>query len=240
MAEQSTSTIIATTNVDTIPLRPFKSKRNDFLPSSVSIIGLGCSSYSSFFWTEEESKNINIDLVDSWSVDTIQRTHPIVQNWIDTIIYAITKAGITLLDTAPWYGHGTSEVVIGWALDDLFSSISNNNNNNNESSSLIINNRNQIIINTKVGRYEADLTKQFDFTRNMTLLSVQRSIKRMNCTYIDVLQLHDPEFSPSLNLLMTETIPAMLECQQNGLCKALGMTGKEKFTIISNLLYMRL
>jgi aryl-alcohol dehydrogenase-like predicted oxidoreductase len=47
----------------------------------------------------------------------------------------------------------------------------------------------------------------------------------MKCDYIDVLQLHDPEFAPTMDVLMTETLPAMREAQTKGRCKALGMTG---------------
>jgi len=85
--------------------------------------------------------------------------------------------------------------------------------------------RSQICINTKIGRYEADPKFQFDFSYNKTLQSCELSLQRMKCEYIDVLQLHDPEFAPSLDLLMKETIPAMLECRKRGHCKALGMTG---------------
>lgn len=131
-----------------------------------------------------------------------------VQEWIRTIQYSLQSAGITLLDTAPWYGHGTSEIVIGWALEDL-----------NEFD------RDSIQINTKIGRYEADPAHQFDFSRSASLASVQRSITRMKCSYIDVLQLHDPEFAPSLEELFLDAIPAMIECREKGLCKALGLTG---------------
>ena len=47
----------------------------------------------------------------------------------------------------------------------------------------------------------------------------------MNCDYIDVLQLHDPEFAPSMDVLMEETIPALLECKKRGWAKAIGLTG---------------
>ena len=47
----------------------------------------------------------------------------------------------------------------------------------------------------------------------------------MKCGYIDVLQLHDPEYAPSLDQLFTETLPAMMECRKKGLCRALGLTG---------------
>lgn len=151
---------------------------------------------------------------DQWSPNTLQKSHPRVQEWIQTIRYAVLEAGINLLDTAPWYGHGTAEVVIGWALEEL----------SNSNSGFL---RENLTINTKVGRYEADPRQQFDFSATATLQSVKRSLERMQCCgYIDVLQLHDPEFAPSLDMLFQETIPAMLECQEKGWCRALGMTGE--------------
>jgi L-galactose dehydrogenase len=193
--------------------RPFGSKfDNERLPASVSIVGLGCSSFSTFFWTKDEhTSHTSKSSKDAWAVEGLQREHPRVQEWIQTITYAVTTAGVTLLDTAPWYGHGTSEVVIGWALQALA----------NHSGFQ----REGLTINTKVGRYEAEPARQFDFSATATLASVQRSLARMQCEYIDVLQLHDPEFAPSLDILIHETIPAMLQCQEQGWCRALGMTG---------------
>ena len=189
-----------------IPRRQLHASR---LPPSVSIVGLGCSSFSTFFWTPEERTLLQKDA--TWSAETLKQSHPRVQEWIQTIHYAILEAGITLLDTAPWYGHGTSEIVIGWALQQLAQ--------NAEFS------RSNIVINTKVGRYDADPSRQFDFSREATVSSAQRSVRRLHCDYIDVLQLHDPEFAPSLDQLLEETIPAMMECRRGGLCRALGMTG---------------
>ncbi|KAI2511341.1 Aldo/keto reductase-like protein [Fragilaria crotonensis] len=182
---------------------------NPNLPKDAPIIGLGCSSFSHFFWSEDELAMAGG--VRQWTPETIDRHHPHVQEWIRTIHHAIQECGISLLDTAPWYGHGTSEVVLGWALEELLS---------NQTA-----NRDSLTINTKVGRYEADLSRQFDFTFETTMKSVERSLKRMKCMYIDVLQLHDPEFAPTLEVLLDETIPAMIECRNKGWCKALGITG---------------
>lgn len=194
--------------IGSIPKRPFgQICNNTKLPETVSIVGLGCSSFSSFFFTDEELG----DGADSWSVQSLKRTHPRVQEWIRTIEYAVLEADITVLDTAPWYGHGTSETVIGWAIEQL-----GENKNFRRSS---------VSINTKIGRYEAEPTRMFDFTAYTTLQSVARSLKRMNIDYVDVLQLHDPEFAPSLEELFNETIPALLVCQERGWCRALGLTG---------------
>ena len=48
----------------------------------------------------------------------------------------------------------------------------------------------------------------------------------MKCQYINVLQLHDPEFAPSISLLLDETIPAMIKCRdEHHWIKAIGITG---------------
>ena len=198
-----------------------------------TIVGLGCSSFSTFFWTKDELEGETHDAEEgdeksnnktvtttaaaaaAITADTLTKDHPNVKEWIETIRYAIEQCGISLLDTAPWYGHGTSEMVVGWALEEILS----------DEKTLV--RREDLCINTKVGRYEADPTQQFDFSRTATLDSAKRSLHRLSpyCNYIDVLQLHDPEFSPTLSILLNETIPAMVECRSNGWCKALGLTG---------------
>ena len=239
-----------------IPQRPFSlrttttlSSSSSSFPSSVSIVGLGCSSFSTFFWSPEDwqrsSTNSsrqddthNSQSFSQWTVDQLDREHPMVQEWIDTIAYAIQEAGITVLDTAPWYGHGTSEVVVGWALSELLISTTDDTpnidtTNDTDTTTTTTTTRRRrtvrrdlIMINTKVGRYEADPVRQFAFSYETTIASVQRSVQRLQCQYLNVIQLHDPEFAPSLNQLLDETIPALLECRDtHGWCKALGLTG---------------
>ena len=191
-----------------IPRRAFGEKvENSCLPRTVPIVGLGCSSFANNF-VQSEGDVDTILSCNQETADTILscNQHEKVKAWIETLKYAVDK-GINLLDTAPWYGHGSSEVVIGLALKQINID------------------RSQIIINTKIGRYDSDPILQFDFSYDATIHSVKRSIERMGCEYIDVLQLHDPEFSPSIALLLEETIPAMLECKKRGWVKALGLTG---------------
>ena len=191
-----------------VPQR-FYSKNNTNLPKKLPIIGLGCSSFSSFFSDDVEL-----------TIDVLSKDHPAVRGWMKTIRHAVLNRGINLLDTAPWYGHGISETVVGYALDTILYSEGKQ---TDRARTLIA--RSDLVINTKVGRYEADPLKKFDFSYDATMKSVQRSIDRMKCGYIDVLQLHDPEFAPSISILLKETIPAMLECKRRGWARALGMTG---------------
>ena len=206
----------------TIKQRSHGSKYNSsHLPSTTPIIGLGCSSFSAFFLNEKETKanttlkNIHQDNVETILQEELKLFNPLIQSWIETIHYAIEN-GITLLDTAPWYGHGTSEVIIGFALKKYLNN------------SIVKNiQRSDLIINTKVGRYDSDPKHQFDFTYQTTIYSIQRSIKRMQCSYIDIIQLHDPEFvQPNIHVLIKETIPALLYCRDElKIVKSIGLTG---------------
>ena len=252
MSESSTSALIAPS---LCPRRPYGGRTNDALPKSVPIIGLGCSSFSTFFKPEAldadaRGSSISRDSFDSDSYhpsdpdglsstsapaargtneqesetmvtkltrDTITKGYPQVQKWIGTIRHAILDCGINLLDTAPWYGHGVSEIVVGYALEDI---ISDDTANGKKIS------RSDLIVNTKVGRYEANPAEMFDFSYDRTIESVKTSLERLKCgDYIDVIQLHDPEFSPSIQLLLDETIPALLEVKSRGWAKAIGITG---------------
>jgi len=213
-----------------MPRRPYGSQLSDSnpsqdqLPDNVPIVGLGCSSFSKFFQAteddpskkeknkiEQDNEDIKTDL--SW----VTLKNPHVQEWIETIIYAVEECGINLLDTAPWYGHGSSEIVIGYAMEKMLG------NDTKKLSQKM--RREDIILNTKVGRYESNPKYMFDFSGRRVMDSVKLSIQRMKCQYIDVLQLHDPEFAPSIDLLLEETIPQMAQMRKMGLVKAIGITG---------------
>ena len=115
-----------------VPRRQFGSKYNNpRLPKDVPIIGLGASSFSNFF-TPDSSSSIQEDPP---SLDTLSPNHPCVQKWIETIRYAVHDCGITYIDTAPWYGHGMSEFVVGYSMSLLLEHLD----------------RSDLTINTKVG-----------------------------------------------------------------------------------------
>lgn len=207
-----------------VPSRKY-AQDNFRLPSNTPILGLGCSSFSAFFSSPDE---------ELLTVDTMTKDNNEVKGWVETIRHAVLHRGITLLDTAPWYGHGISEVTLGYAFDSILEDNVNGNSCSGKNAVLPkIQKRKRtgtlprscLIINTKIGRYESHPLYQFDFSYDTTIRSVHRSLKRMNCTYIDVIQLHDPEFVPSLSILMEETIPALLECRKRGWAKAIGLTG---------------
>ena len=179
--------------------------RNSNVPSIVPIIGLGCSSFSAFFLSSEEQTALQAAL----TPEEMDPRHPRVKGWIETIHFAI-MSGITLIDTAPWYGHGTSEVVVGWAVESLESSIP----------------REKLSPSTqKWGAMRQIHKEQFDFSYDTTLSSVQRSLARMNCQYINVVQLHDPEFAPNLGDLVGRNHSCHVGVSEAGILQSVGYDG---------------
>lgn len=86
---------------------------------------------------------------------------------IETIRLAI-RSGINYIDTAPYYGQGRSEQIIGKALKGVP--------------------REAYYIATKVGRYEVAPKKQFDFSAEKTLKSVDVSLSYLGLDYVDIVQ----------------------------------------------------
>lgn len=78
------------------------------------------------------------------------------------------RKGINYIDTAPWYGQGKSEELLGKALKDVP--------------------RSAYYIGTKVGRYELDVENMFDFSAKKTRESVEKSLKLLGISTIDVIQ----------------------------------------------------
>ena len=115
------------------------------------------------------------------------------------------RKGINYIDTAPWYGQGRSEAVLGKAFKNIP--------------------RKAFYIATKVGRYELDTTNMFNFSRSRVLKSVDESLERLGLEYIDLIQVHDVEFCQSLEQLVKYTIPALLELKKMGKVRYIGLTG---------------
>ena len=126
------------------------------------------------------------------------------QDSVAAVHYAIDR-GINYFDTAYWYGQGTSETFLGKALKGIA--------------------RNRYYIATKVGRYEVDIPNMFDFTAEKVTRSVEKSLQHLQLDYVDVLQVHDVEFAPSLDMIINETLPAVEKLKKRGLCRYIGITG---------------
>ncbi|XP_020285380.1 L-galactose dehydrogenase-like [Pseudomyrmex gracilis] len=123
---------------------------------------------------------------------------------IEAIREAI-KQGINYIDTAPWYGQGRSETTIGKALKGIP--------------------RQAYYIATKVGRYELNYDKMFDFTVEKIRKSFKKSLELLGVDYVDVIQVHDIEFAPSLDIVITQTLPELSKQVAEGKARYIGLTG---------------
>lgn len=125
------------------------------------------------------------------------------QACIDTVHLAL-KSGINYIDTAPWYGSGRSEEVLGKALKDVP--------------------RESYYIGTKVGRYEPIPERMFDFSARRVAESVDLSLRLLGLEYVDVIQVHDFEYAENLDIILEETLPALQKVVESGKARFIGIT----------------
>uniref|UniRef100_A0A4Y0BKY4 NADP-dependent oxidoreductase domain-containing protein n=1 Tax=Anopheles funestus TaxID=62324 RepID=A0A4Y0BKY4_ANOFN len=122
---------------------------------------------------------------------------------VEAVVYAV-KQGINYFDTAPFYGQGRSEEVLGKALRKIP--------------------RQAYYVATKVGRYERDYERMFDYSAVKTRESVERSLKLLGVDYIDVVQIHDVEFAPNLDIIVEETLPTLEALRVEGKLRFIGVS----------------
>jgi L-galactose dehydrogenase len=123
------------------------------------------------------------------------------------VVLAVLKSGINVIDTAPWYGFGESERILGRALKEQNIP------------------RSAYYLHTKCCRYLPDVLEQFEFTYDRTVRSVEESLARLQVDYIDSVQVHDPEFAPSLDVVLSEVLPALNDLKKAGKIRRIGITG---------------
>jgi len=121
------------------------------------------------------------------------------------VVHQAIECGINLIDTAPWYGHGKSETVLGKALKTIP--------------------RDKYFLTTKVGRYLPEVSEMIDFSAERTLKSVDESLERLGVDYVDVIQVHDMEFAENLDVIINETLPALQKVKESGKARYIGITG---------------
>ncbi|XP_076066809.1 uncharacterized protein LOC143040060 isoform X2 [Oratosquilla oratoria] len=120
-------------------------------------------------------------------------------------VHRALRAGVNYIDTAPWYGNGRSEEVLGKALATVP--------------------RKSYYIATKVGRYEPAVERMFDFSAERVFKSIDRSLELLGLDYVDVIQVHDVEFAENLEIVWKETLPALAEVVKRGKTRFIGVTG---------------
>ena len=131
----------------------------------VTRIGLGCAPLGGLYG----------DIPESQALEVVRRA---------------LSLGMNLIDTAPLYGYGKSEIRIGKALQGI--------------------RRDAVVLASKVGRLlvpveEGDTSQdaqwadpppvrpRFDFSYDAVMRSFEESLKRLNIERIDILHIHDPD-----------------------------------------------
>ena len=132
----------------------------------VTRVGLGCASLGGMYGDIPE-----------------EQAHEVVRRAL--------SLGINVIDTAPLYGYGKSEIRIGRAMQGW--------------------NRSDFVLATKVGRLlvpkdeggdtsqdanwgtESPLRPKFDFSYDAVMRSVEESLRRLQTDRIDILHIHDPD-----------------------------------------------
>ncbi len=144
-----------------------------------SVIGLGTWVIGGWLWSGAEDRD---------SLATIRRA---------------IELGVNLIDTAPIYGHGRSEDLVGRALAESGQ-------------------RDGIILATKVGlNWNPEKTKVWrDSSPDRLRFEIEESLRRLRTDRIDVYQVHWPDASVPFE----ETMEALISLQRQGKIRFIGMS----------------
>ena len=116
-------------------------------------------------------------------------------------IHAALEKGINLIDTAPVYGFGRSEEIVGRAIEQW-------------------GHRDQIILATKVGLDWQDGAPIRNATGERLTKEIENSLRRLRTTYIDIYQVHWPD--PLVPV--EETAETMGRFYEEGKIRAIGVS----------------
>lgn len=125
----------------------------------------------------------------------------VTQEQADGTVEAALEAGITVIDTAPWYGQGLSEEVLGRALRGV--------------------DRTSYTLATKCGRY---VPGSFDFSAERIRRSIPESLERLGLDHVDLIQCHDIE-QADLRQVVDEALPTLRDLRDEGIVTHIGISG---------------
>lgn len=116
-------------------------------------------------------------------------------------IHAALDAGINYIDTAPSYGKGNSESIIGEATARR---------------------REEFVLATKVGAWEGSAAR--------VTASIEESLRRLRTDAIDIIQFHGGMFEPEDVARLLSWVEVLVELRDRGLVRFLGFTVEEPWT----------
>ncbi len=120
---------------------------------------------------------------------------------VRSVVSRALDLGINYIDTAPIYGMGRCEELLGRALEGE---------------------ARPFYLSTKVGFEPED----FDYTRDSVLWSIERSLKRLGVPKLSVAQFHDNQVSWERITAPEGTLEGLRAARQRGLCEYIGVTGR--------------
>uniref|UniRef100_A0A1I8EF61 Aldo_ket_red domain-containing protein n=1 Tax=Wuchereria bancrofti TaxID=6293 RepID=A0A1I8EF61_WUCBA len=86
---------------------------------------------------------------------------------LDKLLNEALRNGVNYIDTAYWYGQARSEELLGQVLTKIPRQI--------------------YYISTKIGRFELDFSRPYDYRAHILLEQLTMSLKRLKLTYVDIL-----------------------------------------------------
>ena len=120
------------------------------------------------------------------------------QECVDTVSAAI-DCGINLIDTAPIYGYGAAESIIGKAIKGR---------------------RDKVIVATKCGLIGIGAHIKHNLNPESIRMEIEESLKRLQVDYIDIYQCHWPD----PNTPIEETLEFLCKLQQEGKIRYIGVS----------------
>ncbi len=108
------------------------------------------------------------------------------------------ELGVNHIDTAPIYGNGRSEEVIGAA---------------------IAGRRHEVVLATKVGMFPGG-RRHFDYSGATVMRAVEESLRRLRTDYLDIYMLH----SPDAELYRDDGLEALVRLKEQGKIRAAGFS----------------
>ena len=156
--------------------------------------------------------------------------HPVDDMVAESVVAAAYDRGIRFFDTAPYYGHGKAETIVGKALGRV--------------------ERDEYVLASKVGyllrrgaaphatpplKAKSDYEKLFpiyDFSRHGIRRSYEESLARLGLDRIDILHIHDPE--EFLDQAIHEAFEELAVMRSEGLISAIS-AGSNSATALNTL-----
>lgn len=125
---------------------------------------------------------------------------PVADEQVVQAIHRALDLGVTCFDTAPIYGRGRSERILGKALGRR---------------------RRDVVLITKCGlRWDQEGKMVLNGTRDSILAEVEESLVRLGTDYIDLLLIHRPLLGAPLD----ETVSALQEARRSGKARYVGVS----------------